>query len=82
MKNLVIFIVFASLGSCVYWIVKDHQWKEANCEKVYYNRKTNVCVKYGTRPVMAGKFVTIHQYCMEYKDTLVLDWEYKCPEKP
>lgn len=82
MKSLVIFIVFASLGSCMYWIVKDYKWKEENCEKVYYHRKTDTCVKYGTRPIMAGRIVTVQRYCQEYKDTLVLDWKYKCPEKP
>lgn len=82
MKNLILIIVACLLCYGIYWAIKDQQWKEANCEKIYYKRKTKVCVKYGTRPIMAGKVVVVQRYCMEYKDTLVLDWKYKCPEKP
>ena len=81
MKNLILIIIFSLSLYSIYWLIQDAEWKARNCEKIYYKRKARVCVKHGSRTVMAGKGVVLQTYCVEYKDTLVLDWKYKCPEK-
>ena len=73
-----IYLSLVALG-VIFYIYKDTQYRRANCNKIYYTQKENICVNYETRPVMVGKTIVLQNYCTKYKDTLVRRYRYECP---
>lgn len=63
---ILIFIFFAFLSG----FIKAYDL-ERNCEKVYFDKKENRCVN---KVVFRDR-----TQCIEYKDTIVTYYYYKCP---
>lgn len=80
-RYFLIILTIGIIGYGIYSIVQYEEWREKNCEKVYFKRNSRVCIKYRRYPTRIGKITTIQRRCIEYKDTLVSDWEYRCPPK-
>ena len=83
-KHLNIIVAIAALCSCmliIYMGVNHMKWKEANCEKVYYETTIRVCAQTQRKLMTAGKVTYFQQVCIKHKDTVVQRWRYKCPTK-
>lgn len=80
MKNFTLILILSLIGYGIYITIKNEKWKSENCEKIFYKKQASVCVEYSTRPMPCGKIIMVQKYCSKYKDTIITDWKYKCPE--
>lgn len=79
-KLVLVGAVLLLLGYVIYKGVNHMRWLEANCDKEYYKVETQVCVKTKKSWLWTGKSMMPVTRCVEYKDTLVTQWKYKCPK--
>lgn len=80
-KSFVIVCAILTIIWGIFIIFSTIQWREANCEKVYYNRTIQVCAKERLQVIFTGKASATVRRCVEYKDTVIQSWRYKCPPK-
>jgi hypothetical protein len=81
LKVFVILGTFFLLCFGIYKTIQIQEWKEENCDIEYYERTVRVCAKSRLQPQPMGKTVGLIRRCVEYKDTVVTMWRYKCPPK-